>query len=102
MIDREEPPVKRIVIYDVEQRKPEVKSGNSDNQRKKDPVAAERRQRALRTIHNASTLSKIVESIESLKLTDPSKDGPVIKEAIDKISTIVEEMKLEFKKDYWE
>jgi len=37
-----------------------------------------------------------------LKLNDPQKDGPIVKEAVEKISSIVEEMKLEFKKDYWD
>lgn len=98
--------MKRVVVYEVEQKKPDVASGHSDNIReannKKDSWTIEKRRRAMKTIENASTLSDIVRSIESLKLTDPTKDGVVIKNAIEKISTIVEEMKQEFKKDYWE
>ena len=98
--------MKRVVIYEVEQKQPDVASGYSDNIReansKKDSWTVEKRRRAMKTIENASTLSDIVRSIESLKLTDPTRDGVVIKNAIEKISTIVEEMKQEFKKDYWE
>jgi hypothetical protein len=98
--------MKRVVVYEVEQKKPDVASGHSDNIRevnnKKDSWTIEKRRRAMKTIENASTLSDIVRSIESLKLTDPTRDGVVIKNAIEKISTIVEEMKQEFKKDYWE
>ena len=99
--------MKRVVVYEVEQKKPDVASGHSDNIRevnnknnKKDSWTIEKRRRAMKTIENASTLSDIVRSIESLKLTDPTRDGVVIKNAIEKISTIVEEMKQEFKKDY--
>ncbi len=98
--------MKRVVVYEVEQKKADFVSGHSDNIReannKKDSWTIEKRRRAMKTIENASTLSDIVRSIESLKLTDPTKDGVVIKNAIEKISTIVEEMKQEFKKDYWE
>ena len=98
--------MKRVVVYEVEQKQPDVASGHSDNIRevnnKKDSWTIEKRRRAMKTIENASTLSDIVRSIESLKLTDPTRDGVVIKNAIEKISTIVEEMKQEFKKDYWE
>ena len=98
--------MKRVVIYEVEQKQHDVASGHSDNIReansKKDSWTVEKRRRAMKTIENASTLSDIVRSIESLKLTDPTRDGVVIKNAIEKISTIVEEMKQEFKKDYWE
>jgi hypothetical protein len=89
--------MKRVIVYDVETKKLDSKS-----EIKSDKSLNEKKQRAIRTIHNASTLSKIVKSIERLKLTDPSNDGPVIKEAIEKISSIVEEMKSEFKKDYWD
>ena len=98
--------MKRVVIYEVAQKKPGFASGHSDNikeaNNKKDSWTVEKRRRAMKTIENASTLSDIVRSIESLKLTDPTRDGVVIKNAIEKISTIVEEMKQEFKKDYWE
>lgn len=93
--------MKRVVIYDVESKKPGVKTAHS-NEQKKDDLSVARRQRALKTIENASALSKIVKTIESLDLTDPSKDGPVIQDAVNKITTIIEEMKLDFKKDYWE
>jgi len=98
--------MKRVVVYEVEQKKPDVATSHSADIRqsnnKKDSWTVEKRRRAMKTIENASTLSDIVRSIESLKLTDPTKDGIVIKNAIEKISTIVEEMKQEFKKDYWE
>lgn len=97
--------MKRVVVYDVEQKKPQIKSGHSDKikfQNKKESITSERRSRAFRTIQNASILGEIIKSIENLDLTDPSKDGPVVKDAVNKISTIIEEMKLEFKKDYWE
>lgn len=98
--------MKRIIVYDVE-RKPSAGTNRSYNQKrevenKKDSWTIEKRRRAMKTIENASVLSDVVKSIESLKLTDPNKDGLVIKNAIEKISIIVEEMKLEFKKDYWE
>ena len=98
--------MKRVVVYDIEKQKLEIKSGHSDqirdSQKKSEKVTSEKKARAFKTIHNATVLSGIVKSIEALKLTDPEKDGPVIKEAIEKISSIVEEMKLDFKKDYWE
>ena len=94
--------MKRIVVYDVEQKKPEIKSGHSEqvreSQKKTEKVTSEKKARAFKTIQNATVLSGIVKSIEVLKLNDPDKDGPVIKEAIEKISSIVEEMKLDFKK----
>jgi hypothetical protein len=98
--------MKRVVVYEVEQKKPDVATRRDADIRqsnnKKDSWTVEKRRRAMKTIENASTLSDIVRSIESLKLTDPTRDGIVIKEAVEKISTIVEEMKQEFKKDYWE
>ena len=98
--------MKRIIVYDVEH-KPSAGTNRSYNQKrevqnKKDSWTIEKRRRAMKTIENVSVLSDVVKSIESLKLTDPNKDGLIIKNAIDKISIIVEEMKLEFKKDYWE
>lgn len=94
--------MKRVIVYNVEPNKADIKTGHSGGKQKKDDLSIERRQRALKTIENASTLSKIVKTIESLDLTDPSKDGPVIQDAVNKITTIIEEMKLDFKKDYWE
>jgi len=96
--------MKRVVVYDVEAKQVNKQSYQMIDQRNKktDKTLLEKKQRALRTINNASILSKIVESIETLKLTDPQSDGPIVKEAVDKISSIVEEMKLDFKKDYWD
>lgn len=98
--------MKRVIIYDVEQKPPTVVSQSHNQireaQNKKDSWTAEKKRRALKTIENASVLSDVVKSIELLKLIDPNKDGFLIKNAIEKILTIVEEMKLEFKKDYWE
>jgi len=98
--------MKRVVVYDVEQKKPTIASGHSDKvketKNKQDSWALEKRKRAMKVIHNAGILSDIVKSIEHLNLSDPNRDGLVIKEAVEKISTIVEEMKQEFKKDYWE
>jgi len=98
--------MKRVVVYDFEQKKPNASSEHSDSlkssKNEKDSWTVEKRKRAMKTIHNAGVLSDIVKSIETLKLNDPRADGPVIKEAIEKISSIVQEMKLEFKKDYWE
>jgi hypothetical protein len=96
--------MKRVVVYNVEEKKPETSTVHSQkvNQQKQDSWDSEKRKRAIKTIENASELSKIVKSIEALKLNDPQTDGYIIKEAVETISNIVEEMKLEFKKDYWE
>jgi hypothetical protein len=98
--------MKRVVVYDFEQKKPNVASEHSEtiknSKKTQDSWSNEKRRRAMKTIQNAGVLSEIVKSIETLKLNDPGSDGPVIKDAIEKISSIVEEMKLEFKKDYWE
>ena len=95
--------MKRVLIYDVETKKAtnHIQQPNrfDKNQEKS---SLEKKERAIRTIHNVSILSKIVESIETLKLTDPQKDGPVVKDAVEKISSIVEEMEVDFKKDYWD
>lgn len=98
--------MKRVIVYDVEQTKSEISSAHSDriqdSQKKQETWSQEKRKRAMKTIHNAGVLNDIVKSIKEIKLNDPNSDGPVIKEAIDKIASIVEEMKLEFKKDYWD
>lgn len=96
--------MKRVLVYDVETKKVNTRTQRSTDflDKVSDKNSIEKKQRAIRTINNASTLSKIVESIETLKLNDPQKDGPIVKEAVEKISSIVEEMKLEFKKDYWD
>jgi len=96
--------MKRVLVYDVEMKKIGNQTRRSTEflDKSSDKPSAEKKQRAIRTINNASALSKIVESIETLKLNDPQKDGPIVKEAVEKISSIVEEMKLEFKKDYWD
>lgn len=96
--------MKRVLVYDVETKRVNTRTQRSTDflDKTSDKTTTEKKQRAIRTINNASALSKIVESIETLKLNDPQKDGPIVKEAVEKISTIVEEMKLEFKKDYWD
>lgn len=96
--------MKRVLVYDVETKKVNTRAQRSTDflDKASDKNSVEKKQRAIRTINNASALSKIVESIETLKLNDPQKDGPIVKEAVEKISSIVEEMKLEFKKDYWD
>lgn len=98
--------MKRVIVYDVEQTKSEISSAHSDriqdSQKKQETWSQEKRKRAMKTIENAATLSNVVKSIKEIKLNDPNSDGPVVKEAIDKIASIVEEMKLEFKKDYWD
>ena len=98
--------MKRVVIYDVEQKRPPIINSQlnqiKEAQNKKGSWTVEKRARAVKTIEYASVLSNIAKSIESLKLIDPNVDGLVVKNVIEKISTIVEEMKLEFKKDYWE
>lgn len=98
--------MKRTIVYDVEQKKPRITPMHSQKirelQNKSNSKEKERKSRALRTIHNAGVLGEIVKSIGDLKLNDPNAEAPVIKEAIEKISKIVEEMKLDFKKDYWE
>jgi len=98
--------MKRIVVYDVEQKKPESVTKHSEkiqtSNKKQETWENEKRRRAMKTIENASVLSGIVKSIETLKLNDPNEDGQVVKEAVEKISTIVEEMRKEFKKDYWD
>jgi len=97
--------MKRVVIYDFEQKKPKTSVEHSEDvknsKKNQDPWSIEKRKRAMKTIENAGVLSDIAKSIKALKLDDPGTDAPVIKEAIEKISSIVEEMKLEFKKDYW-
>lgn len=96
--------MKRVFVYDVDMKNMNRHSRRTTEfvDKTTDKSAAEKKQRAIRTINNASVLSKIVESIETLKLNDPQKDGPIVKEAVEKISSIVEEMKLDFKKDYWD
>jgi len=98
--------MKRIVVYDVEQKKPESETRHSEklqtSNKKQETWENEKRRRAMKTIENASVLSGIVKSIETLKLNDPNEDGQIVKEAVEKISTIVEEMRKEFKKDYWD
>ncbi|NBO99903.1 MAG: hypothetical protein EBU90_07210 [Proteobacteria bacterium] len=98
--------MKRVIVYDVEQKKPESATKHSEkiqaNNTKQESWEKEKRIRAMKTIENASVLSGIVKSIETLKLNDPNEDGQVIKEAVEKISSIVEEMRKDFKKDYWD
>jgi len=96
--------MKRVIVYDYEQKKPNVSSEHSDNlknsKKNEDVWSVEKRKRAMKTIENAGVLSDIVKSIETLKLKN--SDEPVLQDAVEKISSIVEEMKLDFKKDYWE
>jgi len=98
--------MKRTIVYDIEQKRPAIVPMHSQKikelQTQSFQKEKERKSRALRTIYNAGVLGDIVKSIEDLKLNDPKTQEPVLKEAIEKISKIVEEMKLEFKKDYWE
>lgn len=95
--------MKRVVVYDIKENRIE----NSSAQTKKNVIQnektweVEKRKRAMKTIQNVSDLTKIVESIETLKIKDPNTDGIIVKQVVEKISNIVEEMRLEFKKDYW-
>ena len=95
-------PIKRVVVYDIENAKPNIKTGHSNQITKKDPDVTERRRRALKKIENASELGKIIATIQSLNLSNPLKDGPLIQESVEKISLIIEDLKSDFKKEYWE
>lgn len=98
--------MKRKIVYDFEQKMHETKHVHSHSLKENKKIITkketDRKSRAFRSIHNAGILSEIAKSIGSLKLNDPGSDEPVIKDAIEKISIIIEEMKLDFKKDYWE
>ena len=52
-------------------------------------------------IHNASVLNEVVENISSLK-SIKENESPVVKDAVEKLNLIIDELKLNFKKDYWE
>lgn len=98
--------MKRTYVYDVEQRGPDIVTGHS---RKINPIIQknetwikEKKTRAVKTIKNAGILSDVVKSFEEIKLNESNVDDERFKDAIKKISSVIEDMRMEFKNDYWE
>jgi len=100
--------MKRVIVYDVDTTKNRGTASRfykkeKDNSQNKEAWIIEKRQRALKTINNVSILNDVIKNIKSLKIsTEQQNNDKVLKEAVETIASIVEEMKLEFKKDYWE
>jgi len=100
--------MKRVIVYDVDTTKNCGTASNfykkeKDNSQNKEAWIIEKRQRALKTINNVSILNEVIKNIKSLKIsTEQQNNGKILKEVVETIALIVEEMKLEFKKDYWE
>jgi len=93
----------KIIIYEVEQIKKEVQvpKKSSFSSDKKEAWMIEKKNRAFKMIHNASVLNEVVENISSLK-SIKENESPVVKDAVEKLNLIIDELKLNFKKDYWE
>jgi len=100
--------MKRVIVYDVDTTKncgtaSHFYKKEKDNLQNKEAWIIEKRQRALKTINNVSILNEVIKNIKSLKIsTEQQNNGKILKEVVETITLIVEEMKLEFKKDYWE
>lgn len=98
--------MKRAYVYDVEVKKPKIITGHSHQKKesslKPDSSLQEKKSRALETLKNAGILSDVVKTFEKMKLNDHKDDEEKIKDAINKISTVIDELKSQFKKDYWE
>lgn len=98
--------MKRAYVYDVQVKKPEIVTGHSHQKKqssiKHDLSTQEKKSRAIETLKNAGILSEVVKTFEKMKLNDRKDDEEKIKDAINKISTVIDELKSQFKKDYWE
>lgn len=100
----------RVIVYEVENK--EVKNDDPNTKKiatyvyqppqhtdEEKSWVVEKKARAFRNINSISVLNEVVDSMSTLSLEKNTET--VVKEAVKKISSVVEEMKLEFKKDYW-